>query len=112
MLKMQNQSLYYGGGGYGYGGYNPYGAYGAYGGYNGGGYGYNGGWLWSLILLIIIVLQFGKNNRRERNTLITTCDGNDIIRVDGNKDQIDNSILFIIIVFLLVACSCNRSYYY
>ena len=103
MLKMQNQSLYYGGGGYG--------SYGAYGGYGGScGCGNNGSWVWSLILLIVIVLQFGRNNKREENTLFTICDGNDVIRVEKDKDLIDNSILFIIVVFLLVGCSCSRGY--
>ena len=101
----------------GYGGFGPgfYGGYGvpAYGGYGCGGYGYGSGvrWIYALLILIVIVLQFGK---RELPCNIAKTDGcfDGTIGCDGqvatgacrNFQSIDNSVLFIIIVFLLAIC--------
>lgn len=92
--------------GYGYGGY-----YGA-GGY--GGYGATGGvsWIYALLILIVIVLQFG---RKERTAVIQKsdcCDGIEggIVAGTGIENDcrdfqaIDNSVIFIIVVFLLAIC--------
>lgn len=95
--------------GYGLGGY-----YGA-GGYGAGGYGTNYGirWLFALLILIVIVLQFGRNERP--NTVIKgsdCCDEDDSSIIAGtgtctnqqNCQAIDNSVLFVIVVFLLALC--------
>ena len=95
--------------GYGYGGYGA----GAVAGTTGAGAGYAGGgirWIYALLILIVIVLQFGRNNERfPRVNKSGCCDGDN---VDGyldnrpfNNQLIDNSVLFIIVVFLLILCA-------
>lgn len=90
-----------------------YGAYGAYGVQGadtcGGGVGFSK-WIYALLILIVIVLQFGR--RKHEPTLIgtgacgegatTVWSGNNTV---GDRQEIDNSILFIIIVFLLILCA-------
>ncbi|HBM80787.1 MAG: hypothetical protein QME45_06390 [Clostridiales bacterium] len=87
---------------YGYGGY-PVGSYKACTGTNTGIQ-----WIYALLILIVIVLQFGKDRSSLVNPVTKLCedDGTAAV-VDGLKrpQLIDNSILFIIIVFLLVICS-------
>ena len=80
------------------------------------GAGANGGgvasskWIYALLILIVIVLQFGRKKREP--TLIGTgaCgDGATTIwsgnNTSSDHQEIDNSILFIIIVFLLILCA-------
>lgn len=84
-------------------------------GFGGGGYGYGGAargggfmsWFYALLILIVIVLQFG----RERNKCITPkvsgecCESTTAVsNFPCDNQLIDNSVLFIIIVFLLVLC--------
>lgn len=101
-------------GGYSYGaGYPGYGA--AYGGvgYGGTGCGVYGGWgirwIYALLVLIVIVLQFGKRRELPLVTTTTACDDGVVVSpvtkgvFDGQL--IDNSVLFIIVVFLLILCS-------
>lgn len=49
----------------------------------------------NLIIFVLIVLQFGKDNDHEHDH----CDEN----------EIDNSILFIIALFFLFVCSCGNN---
>lgn len=67
-------------------------------------------WFYALLLLIVIVLQFGKKDlpvtTRKGCGDDGTCDGAPVA-FDGslfNRDRIDSSVLFIIIVFLLILC--------
>lgn len=88
-----------------------YGAVGAgYGGYSGAAWGIK--WIYALLILIVIVLQFGRKNDRsfgfksadgccDDGTLVTKTTGG-LIGCDG---LIDNSVLFIIVVFLLILCA-------
>lgn len=96
-----------------------YGGYGMGGYYGGAGYGAGGGalgirWIYALLILIVIVLQFGRKN--ECVPKLKTADGccDDGTVVDGtcggflgsSRDGvIDNSVLFIIVVFLLILCA-------
>jgi Predicted membrane protein len=96
-----------GSGGFAAGGYT-YGGYGA-GGY-GGGFAFNK-WIYALLILIVIVLQFGRNRECtcENNSLVgceetAVCKSSGVLGLGGNEGVIDNSILFIIIVFLLAIC--------
>lgn len=93
--------------GYGYG----YGGYGGYGGGCGAGFGYGGWgirWIYALLVLIVIVLQFGRTFK-DKEVIGGPCD--DVAIAAGSRkglidDQlIDNSVLFIIVVFLLILCS-------
>jgi len=93
-----NTGLSYGGG-YGMGGYGS--------GASCGGGGIR--WIYALLVLIVIVLQFGRTNR---NRVVTSgpCGEDGIVAttgVDGLFDGqlIDNSVLFIIVVFLLILCA-------
>jgi hypothetical protein len=52
----------------------------------------------NLIIFVLIVLQFGKDNDHDHDH--DHCD-------DGN--EIDNSILFIIALFFLFVCSCGNN---
>lgn len=93
-------------------------AYGGYGmvGYGGAGYGsYGAGmgirWIYALLVLIVIVLQFGRNLHPVYNKPIGACEGDGAV-VDGavggpgySGQLIDNSVLFIIVVFLLILCA-------
>lgn len=98
MSKCRNSKCCYCGSGYG--------IYGGYMGYGGccGGYGYNS-WIYSLLILILIVLQFGTNHREDE----LATDGA-ILGTSHKHQEIDNSVLFIIVVFLLIACSCSGNY--
>lgn len=109
----------YGMGGYNvgyYGGYGP-GLYGGYGAasYGAGGYGASWGirWIYALLILIVIVLQFGRNRFPSNVKTTTACGDDGAVCGDGfgtagaftgNFGEIDNSVLFIIIIFLLVLC--------
>lgn len=80
-----------------------------YGASYGAGYGCGSGfnrWIYALLILIVIVLQFGRNNRKEK--FVDAC-GDGVLEKDGffdnNGQVIDNSVLFIIIVFLLIICA-------
>ena len=62
-------------------------------------------------MLIVIVLQFGRNFRPVLHKPISACEGDGAV-VDGTVDGfgfpnqlIDNSVLFIIVVFLLILCA-------
>ena len=96
---------------YGYGGgMEAYG--GGYGVGSCGGYGFGIRWIYALLILIVIVLQFGRRNRRccENNALATCEDGavatNGLFNnCDNDCQAIDNSVLFIIVVFLLIICA-------
>lgn len=108
----------------------PYGAMGGYGvgGYGGGaGAGCGGGgmgirWIYALLILIVIVLQFGRKEKCDVRRVNTCCgdemaaDRDDEIAVaavspgfgglfSSNNQAIDNSVLFIIVVFLLILCA-------
>ncbi|KPU45475.1 hypothetical protein OXPF_07080 [Oxobacter pfennigii] len=77
------------------------------GGYSGHGSGASGiRWIYALLILIIIVLQFG---RRNKGGLLSQGDGcgcsGEAVAAKGDDQLIDNSVLFIIIVFLLVLCA-------
>lgn len=97
----------------GYGGYGMGGYYGA--GYGVGAYGASWGirWIYALLILIVIVLQFGRRN--ECVSKLKTGDGccDDGAVIDGSsgflgfgrEGLIDNSVLFIIVVFLLILCA-------
>ena len=72
-----------------------------YGGDYGGG---NGSYsnIYSLLILILIVLQFSKCKKHEH-------DEDD--ECEHEHGLIDNSILFIIAIFLLIYCSCGKKGY-
>ena len=93
-------------GGYG-AGYGAYGyGYAGGGGCAGGGFNTFNRWIYALLILIVIVLQFGRRREKEQvsNALIACDDG--VVSTRGEREQeIDNSVLFIIIVFLLVICA-------
>jgi hypothetical protein len=110
---------------------NPY-MYGmgGYGGFQGGSnYGGMGSirWIYALLILIVIVLQFGRREvpfvprtiNQCGNEVAATKDGNDEIAIAAigggygglgfggypyNFESIDRSVLFIIVVFLLILC--------
>jgi hypothetical protein len=101
-----------------------YGGYGMTAGYGGGyGVGYGGGgyaggsirWIYALLILIVIVLQFGRRDFTEFRQPVTTgcCDGETAAVGTGfggfglpfRNQLIDNSVLFIIVVFLLILCA-------
>lgn len=95
--------------------YPMYGFSGGMGTFRGGETGMAGGgikWIYALLILIVIVLQFGRNNNRNIQQL--NCDDDGVIQSSGcrglsgkcNQGQlIDNSVLFIIVVFLLILCA-------
>lgn len=103
--------------GYGMPGYGM-GGYGMMGGYGGAGCGGYGGWgirwIYALLILIVVVLQFG---RREVPLVAKTTDCDDGVvaaaPVGGffgadkffGGEFIDRSVLFIIVVFLLIICA-------
>lgn len=99
-------------GGFGYGGYGGFGGYGA--GYGGGGYGATWGirWIFALLILIVIVLQFGRRNEPVYPVQESGCCETDGTVTTGSYganypygfQAIDNSVLFIIVLFLLVLC--------
>lgn len=104
MSKWRNSECCYYGAGYG-----AYGGYGGFGGGYGGGYGgccYNS-WIYALLILILIVLQFGTDHRRDELAI----DGV-VLGSSHERQEIDNSVLFIIVVFLLIICSgcCGGGY--
>lgn len=86
------------------------GGYGMMGGYGGGyaygaggcGYGFNR-WIYALLILIVIVLQFGRN--RFKTNFVDGCEDGVLEKGENNGQLIDNSVLFIIIVFLLIICA-------
>jgi hypothetical protein len=96
---------------YGMGGYGMTGGYGGYGtGYTGWGI----RWIYALLILIVIVLQFGRNLNTFVPTQVSGCpEGTTEVGTTGfgafgfpfNRQLIDNSVLFIIVVFLLVLCA-------
>lgn len=91
-------------GGYGFGGYDGYGGYGTGAGYYGG---WNIRWVYALLVLIVIVLQFGRN-KKDRALITGPCDDVSIAAGSGkgfDEGLIDNSVLFIIVVFLLILCA-------
>ena len=96
----------------GYGGGYPAGFGGGYGAaaYTGAGcYGAGSGirWIYALLILIVIVLQFGAGRKEECADRTDGCCGGEGT-VTGRKKEnqlIDNSVLFIIIVFLLTLCA-------
>jgi hypothetical protein len=70
-------------------------------------------WIYALLLLIVIVLQFGRKQNLENRSKpkYSECRGCEFYHPEdtGTYDQdssqlIDNSILFIIVVFLLLLC--------
>lgn len=70
-------------------------------------------WIYALLLLIVIVLQFGRNPNLEYRSRpnYSECMGCEFYHPEetGMYDQgrgqlIDNSVLFIIVVFLLILC--------
>lgn len=105
---------------------NPY-MYGMGGGTGYGGVGYGGAgiggtaqagmgirWIYALLILIVIVLQFGRKEIPFDNFRTPSgCCGDGEIAVasiggyDGFRSNqlIDNSVLFIIVVFLLILCA-------
>lgn len=93
-------------------GYGASGYYGA--GYGGAGYGITSSgaaglkWFYALLLLIVIVLQFGKRQFPVQIRKDSCDDGAayGACGLDGlfKTDAIDNSVLFIIVVFLLILC--------
>lgn len=108
---------YYGGYPTGYGGYGFGGSPVGYGGYGFGGLGYGGSgyglsWIWVLLILIIIVLQFNRDRCRNQvsgnavlGTTTNCCDTNILgANTSPTRGSIDNSILFIIVIFLLIIC--------
>lgn len=92
-----------------------YGMGGAYmGGYGGGGCGYGSAmgikWIYALLILIVIVLQFGRKNLpcapiAKSNACESECGTANFLGCDGNFESIDRSVLFIIVVFLLILCA-------
>jgi len=91
-----------------FGGYNL--GAGSYGGECGSYYGGLGiKWVYAFLILIVIVLQFSRVNKNRvitsgqccEDTVVTTTGADGF--VDGQL--IDNSVLFIIVVFLLILCS-------
>lgn len=106
---------------------NPYMMYGMGGGGGQGGYNYGGmwyiRWIYALLVLIVIVLEFGRREfpfvPRTTNQcgteLAAAKDGNDEIAIAAfgagfggypyNYETIDRSVLFIIVVFLLILCA-------
>lgn len=95
-----------------------YGMGGGYGGYGEAGIGKCSGgaassgirWIYALLILIVIVLQFGRKefpiapivNRNECGEVTTGVGGLGFLH---NNQMIDNSVLFIIVVFLLILCA-------
>lgn len=79
-------------------------------------------WIYALLLLIVIVLQFGKNPNLYQNTdyMCNECQGCECYQredsslynnTSGSYQLIDNSVLFIIVVFLLAFCGgCWQGY--
>lgn len=71
-------------------------------------------WIYVMLLLIVIVLQFGRNNNAYTESRMPYdeceyCEFNTSRRTNnfsrpGENQLIDNSVLFIIVVFLLVLC--------
>jgi hypothetical protein len=59
-------------------------------------YGFNGNYLWAIIILILIVLQWFR------------VWGHGGVSPEGNL--LPNGGLFIITLFILVACSCFKGY--
>jgi hypothetical protein len=97
----------YGMGGYGMGLGGYYGQAGYYG---GGGYGGMSfiRWIYALLILIVIVLQFGRN-KQPAAIFSNQCCEDEVKTTTGsgffNNQLIDNSVLFIIVVFLLILCT-------
>lgn len=94
-------------GGYGAGAYGA----GAVGGAGAGGFS-GVKWIYALLILIVIVLQFGRRQKTCENFGVTSaCDdgiattGTGCGGLLGNNQLIDNSVLFIIVVFLLILCA-------
>lgn len=88
----------------------PMGGYGAVGGSGGYGAGMGIRWIYALLILIVIVLQFGRNNKPCENVAVNTCCDDGAVAGTGvlgscNNQLIDNSVLFIIVVFLLILCA-------
>lgn len=88
---------------------------GAVGGYGGGGCGAGGfggawgiRWIYALLILIVIVLQFGRKNfpfvQKATNACESECTTTSGFGFDG-FESIDRSVLFIIVVFLLILCA-------
>lgn len=99
MSRWRNPECCYYGGGYG-----AYGAYGAFDGYPAGcGCGCNSS-IYVLLILILIVLQFGHEDRRESVFDELALDGI-VCGTSCESEKIDNSVLFIIVIFLLFICS-------
>ncbi|KPU45477.1 hypothetical protein OXPF_07100 [Oxobacter pfennigii] len=59
-------------------------------------------WFYALLILIVIVLQFG---RKEKGVAKKGCDSETSSVLVGDDQHIDNSVLFIIVVFLLILCA-------
>ena len=99
-------SVYAMGGGTGMAGYGAVGT--GYGGCGSGGI----RWIYALLILIVIVLQFGRKDEHALGfkSADGCCeDGTAVSKVGGGflggNGLIDNSVLFIIVVFLLVICA-------
>lgn len=88
---------------------------GGYGGGLGHAKGFGGGplaWFYALLVLIVIVLQFGRRFESDRVVADKCCDGGTTACTTGfdgffgkRDGLIDNSVLFIIVVFLLILCA-------
>lgn len=71
-------------------------------------------WIYAMLLVIVIVLQFGKrdyvytDNRKHYEECeyceFNTSRGDHTYSGSGENQLIDNSVLFIIVVFLLILC--------
>lgn len=65
-------------------------------------------WIYALLVLIVIVLQFGRTSKP--NVVATNPCGDGVVATTGcdglfSGQLIDNSVLFIIVVFLLILCA-------
>jgi len=64
-------------------------------------------WIYALLILIVIVLQFGRNDKHDNAVVASACGDTVAAGRKGSFDDqlIDNSVLFIIVVFLLILCA-------
>lgn len=63
-------------------------------------------WIYALLILIVVVLQFSKKNvPAVAATTHCGCETVAVANCASDNQLIDNSVLFIIVVFLLILCS-------
>lgn len=65
-------------------------------------------WIYALLVLIVIILQFGRNQCPCNVPVNSPCGEDKAVSGGGflrDNQSIDNSVLFIIVVFLLVLCA-------